>query len=117
MYYKIVHLTYREVDKEDVKSLCELLKSVGIDSLAEESEADRECFLTLKWDDCVVKKKTTRRAGQKRKPINEIVKVEEVRDRLKREKPEQVASSLGISKATLYRKLKRAEELGNEYLR
>lgn len=55
--YKIVHLTYREVDKEDVKSLCELLKSVGIDSLAEESEADRECFLTLKWDDCVVKKK------------------------------------------------------------
>lgn len=115
--YKIVHLTYREVDKEDVKSLCELLKSVGIDSLAEESEADRECFLTLKWDDCVVKKKTTRRAGQKRKPTNEIVKVEEVRDRLKREKPEQVASSLGISKATLYRKLKRAEELGNEYLR
>jgi transcriptional regulator of acetoin/glycerol metabolism len=63
-----------------------------------------------------VKKRISRNAGRKIKYVYKETTVAEVRTRMHTEPAEQIAKDLGLSRSTLFRKLKYAEENGNDTL-
>ena len=103
-------------NKEDADKLAESLRSFGIQVRLEETtfmDDDDYYNLTFVFDESELEQRRTRNAGIK-------VKYREgaydqtygsVKVRLDSETHEQVARSLGMSRMTLYRKLKKAEEL------
>lgn len=103
-------------NKEDADKLAESLRSFGIQVRLEETTFmdDNDYYnLSFVFDESDLEQRRTRNAGIK-------VKYREaaydqtygsVKIRLESETQEQVARSLGMSRMTLYRKLKKAEEL------
>lgn len=93
-----------------------MLERLGITYEIVDGREKYHCFyVNFKWDEYKMQKKLTRNAGAKRKhvPWNQN-KVEDIRKRMETESAEVVAKSLGISRATLFRKLKEAEELNED---
>lgn len=104
---------------EDVEALRKLLDGISIN--CEISNRDIELqsgakipknILSISWDDEQVKFVLSRNAGAPRKYLMKPVSISEIRNRIGRSSADQVAKELGISKSTLYRKIKRAEESG-----
>ena len=104
-------------DYEDAMKLSDALKSFGINVKYEDvSFMDDKDYskLTFVFDESEVEQRRTRNAGIKVK-YNEEAYDEtygSIKKRLESETHEFVAKSLGMSRMTLYRKLKKAEELG-----
>lgn len=68
-------------------------------------------FLDVQYDYEEYIVKSSRNAGRKKTYLD--CKVDEIKDRIKEEGVDQVAHNLGVSRATLYRRLKEAKE--NDY--
>ena len=109
-------------DFEDAKKLSDALKPFSISVKYEKAtfmDDDDYCKLTFVFDESEVEQKRTRNAGIKVK-YNEDAYDEtygSIKQRLESETQEAVAKSLGMSRMTLYRKLKKAEQLevANDY--
>lgn len=101
---------------EEVRELSKALKPFGVQVKFEETtfmDDDDYCKLTLVFDENELEQRRTRNAGIKVK-YNENAYDEtygSIKYRLKTETQESVAKALGMSRMTLYRKLKKAEEL------
>ena len=103
-------------DAEEVMKLSKALKPFGVNVKFEETsfmDDDDYCKLTLVFDENELEQKRTRNAGIKVKYNDEAYDETygSIKRRLKTETQEAVAKSLGMSRMTLYRKLKKAEEM------
>ena len=104
-------------NKEDAAKLAESLRPFGIQVRFEETrfmDDDDYYNLTLVFDEYELEQRRTRNAGIKVKYREDAYDQTygSIKIRLDSETQEQVAKSLGMSRMTLYRKLKKAEELG-----
>lgn len=104
-----IYLPLREDEdnQENVDRLKELLNKIGVDATLKGN------LLTIGYQEETVKEKTTRNAGRPTLDIKEI-SVEEINKRIKESNAKTVAAELGISRATLFRKLQYAKDNGND---
>ena len=104
-------------NEDEASKLSEALKSFGIQVKFEDTsfmDDDNYSKLTFVFDESEVEQRRTRNAGIKVKYNDEAYDETygSVKLRLESETCESVARSLGMSRMTLYRKLRKAEELG-----
>ena len=104
-------------NKEDALKLTEALQPFGIQVKLEETkfmDDDDYYNLMFVFDESELEQRRTRNAGIKVKYHEEAYDQTygSIKIRLDSETQEHVAKSLGMSRMTLYRKLKKAEELG-----
>lgn len=102
-----------EHNKEEIEKIRDVLKSVGIEIKISEDQ-DRD-YLYINVTNEFTEKKT-RNAGRKNKSIKGWVKIEDVEKMISEKTADVVAKEFGIGRATLFRKLKKAKEEGDEYL-
>ena len=76
----------------------------------------KDDLLTITYDDVEVYHKLHRSNGRKRKDLNRFLSLTEVERMIDEETAEHVANRLGISRRTLFRRLKKAKENGEKYL-
>lgn len=76
---------------------------------------DREfSFIEIKCDTNKIDNFRSRGAGRKKAKTNNIYFADQVREMMKTKTADEVAKSMGISRTTLFRRLKHADETGNE---
>lgn len=95
-----------------INELNELLSQNGISfNLSEDKEANNDTYysLIINYDTDIIQHKINRNAGANKKYIGQI-STATIRERMKTESAEAIAADLGISRATLFRRLKNAEE-------
>lgn len=122
--FRSVH--FRMIGNENTDDILQLRKFLeGININFDTSVHDVESSYGIKedwkifsfcWEDQEVEKAITRNAGAHKKYLRKRISVEEVRKRIQESNAEQVAFELGISRSTLFRKLKYAEENGEDTL-
>jgi len=101
---------------DNINELAELLDQIGIKITIKEHDTSRKS-IKFNYDINEVEKKLKRNAGRKRAYCLLDITVEEVRERMQKgESAEMIASELGISRSTLFRKLKYAEEHDTMFL-
>lgn len=105
---------FREFNQQSLDELKEVLESVGIEISINEKYQGVEFLYVILTDE--FEQKRTRNAGRKNKSIKDWVKVEDVEKMISEKTADVVAKELGIGRATLFRKLKKAKEEGDEYL-
>lgn len=101
-----------------------LMKLINIDCKMEVIEKESmsgtkfyDKYMLIRYDRQEVYRKLHRsRGGNKKKMNRSYIKVEEVRKRMETENADEIAESLGISRATLFRRLKQAEEKNEKYI-
>ena len=103
-------------NQEEAMKLSHALKAFGIQVKFEDTsfmDADDYSKLTFIFDESEVEQKRTRNAGIKVKYNDEAYDETygSVKRRLETETSESVAKSLGMSRMTLYRKMKKAEQM------
>lgn len=108
-----INLGYKsDVDaaKALVMDLGDVFKKLGIEAIVEEpTSPDEHAWLSLHYDVEDVQRKFSRRAGKKERYLR--LTPQEVRDRMAAgESAEAIAKKAGISRATLFRRLKTAEK-------
>ncbi len=112
MYY----LWPDDKDSAEFKEMSRKLSKLGINVIVTENDNSiPEMHLEINED--IFRKKTTRNAGPKNKPVKidgrlSEITVEEARDLIRVFGREEAGKYLGISGKTLYRKLKEAEQFG-----
>ena len=104
-------------NEEEAAKLAQALRGFGIQVKFEDAsfmDDDDYSKLTFVFDESELEQKRTRNAGIKVKYNDEAYDETygSVKLRLETETTESVARSLGMSRMTLYRKLKKAEQLG-----
>lgn len=106
------------VQLHKIKEINEILANVGVDIEIEDSPESysKSKRLKINFDTLESKKIKARGAGRPRKRIEKLIKVEEICRRMENETASQIAEELGISRGTLYRKLKEAKKYGYEYM-
>lgn len=105
--YFIIDKQYKEDDLKVLEKVNSVISKYGIEICIQNGNQDID-FLRISYDGDKVKETFSRSAGRHRKYLDNYVSVEEIRERMKTESAEEVATSLGISRSTLFRKLKRA---------
>ena len=103
-------------NQEEAMKLSQALKAFGIQVKFEDTsfmDDDDYSKLTFIFDESEVEQKRTRNAGIKVKYNDEAYDETygSVKRRLETETSESVAKSLGMSRMTLYRKMKKAEQM------
>lgn len=94
--------------------LTDIFKKMGI----EVTDADENKYLRINFDTQEVKNKLKRNAGREKKKLESQISVAEVRERMQKgETGEQIAKEIGISRASLFRKMKDAKQHGQEYIK
>ena len=96
---------------EMINDLNDKLAKMGVTITV--SHRKKNSYLKIKYDACTYEKALTRNAGKKRKNISPT-KIQDIDERT--QSAAQVAADLGISRATLYRKLRDAREHGDDYI-
>jgi len=96
--------------------LKELLSSAGVlfEIQKREEGSPIPYELRIEYDESQLRKSMTRNAGAGRKFANRTISLEEIEKRLKNETAEEIAESLGLSRATFFRKLKEAREYNRD---
>lgn len=93
----------------DVEKLREMLENVGIEIKKGETSENHTRF-TIKFDTAAFKKKMGRSAGRHEKYAFESLTLQEYKRRIAAgETAAMIADSLGLSRATLYRRVKAAK--------
>lgn len=103
-----------ELDIEKINELNELLGSLGIHFDLRESIGCSIFGITYDREQII--SKLNRGAGAKPIYMDHSVLVDEIKRRTENESTEDIAKSLGISRSTLFRKLKHAKESGYNYI-
>jgi transcriptional regulator with PAS, ATPase and Fis domain len=103
-----------ETAAEEIEKINALLQKAGIRIVKDSS-------LSLEIDLAAYGRMTSREAGRPYKPLKENgylahVTKKEIRDRMKKETAQQIAVSLGISRRTLFRRLKETMDDDGELL-
>ena len=94
---------------EKVDELSEILSHIGVSIEIKNSNAGN--YIEFNYDMEKINKKLKRHAGRKKARCAMSIETKDVRERMdKGESAERIASELGISRSTLFRKLKYAEE-------
>ncbi|MBR5583730.1 MAG: hypothetical protein IKW21_04310 [Lachnospiraceae bacterium] len=99
--------------QEDLQELKEILNRAGVQFVCTQGE-DKHVIMFFRWSKYMVDRKQTRNAGARKVYPNKDITVLEVRERMKTESADDIAKSLGISRATLFRRLKAAEKSQKE---
>ena len=90
--------------------LGEILQGIGI-NMSFHEDINGEKSIIFDYDISDIREKLGRGAGAKPKTLNDIT-AQDVRDRMASgETAEQIAKSLGITRSTLFRRLKKAETI------
>lgn len=101
----------------DFEVLKELLSSAGVTFEVQKEDGSPIPYeLVIEYDESQLRRSMTRCAGTNRKFTNRVVSRKEIEERLKTETAEEIAESLGVSRSTLFRKLKVAREYDRENL-
>ena len=95
--------------------LNEIMNRFGISLKTYQSESGYD-YLTIKYDTEQAEEKISRGAGAKPKFMDRTVPIDEINQRMANESAEEVAKSLGISRSTLFRKIRYAKEAGFDYI-
>lgn len=96
-----------EANKEAVSELNTILSKLGMIA-----EIDKKCaFLSIKTNTDFVKK-SKRNAGRKTQYLDKLYYLEEIEKKISETNADTVARELGISRATLFRRMKMARESG-----
>ena len=106
------------VQLHKIKEINEIFGEIGINieiGDLQKSGSQHKCVI-INYDTLVFEEAKKRKAGRPSKRMKKLIKTEEVCKRMENETASQVAEDLGISRETLYRKLKAAKEYGYEYL-
>lgn len=98
-------------EKEKVAELNELLKDLGVSFKLQQTGRNKDNSIVIYYDTEKMEQKTKRNAGAKRKYLG-YHEAAAIRERMKTESADQIAQDLGIGRATLFRRLKKAEEMG-----
>ena len=96
--------------KRIVNDLADVLKKIGVEvEISEPTNSDKYTWLSFRYDMEDVNRKFSRKSGKKERYLD--ITPGEVRDRMAAgESAEAIANGLGISRATLFRRLKNAEK-------
>lgn len=96
----------------------EIRKAYEINPRCSRDMADREIeTITMYWNDETLDRKVTRGAGGKnKKRLSQKILLTEIEQRVKESSSDKVAEDLGIGRATLYRKMKKAKENNIDYI-
>lgn len=111
-----------KIDKEqesEFEKLSNILKMMNIDYDIDYGDPTRENQkkLIIEYDHYELYKKLHRSFGRKRKRINRnYFSVKDAEYFIKNKGAEWLANELGISRATLFRRLKKAREEGSSYI-
>lgn len=105
---------FRELNQQSIDELKEVLESIGIELSINDKHQGMEFLSVILTDE--FEQKRTRNAGRKNKSIKGWVTVEDIEKMIAEKTAEVVAKEFGISRATLFRKLKKAKEDGGKYL-
>lgn len=97
-------------DIENIKKITTLNEMLSGIVEFELKDMNKTSLLTIRIDSEKVKNKLNRNAGRKRRCTEKTYTLEEVKKMLKNLTAKEVAENLGLSRATLYRRLKDAEE-------
>ena len=106
------------IQLKEIEKLNKILADVGVKIETEELSEEYPNLesVVIKYDIFEYEKIKARGAGRPRKRIEKNITVEEIRKRMQNETAEHIAEELGISRQTLFRKLKEAEQFDFEYL-
>ena len=96
----------------EIKELTKIFEKIGVTMEITESKDS----LVFKYDISNVNKKLGRQAGRNKRQLQRNVQVQEIRERMKNESADEIAKTLGLSRATLFRRLKNAEENNLPYI-
>lgn len=108
-----------EASEKDIEVLNRLLKPSGaVASDHQKTFPDNETkhYLKINYCEYELKKNISRNAGPIRKTLTESQSIDSIKKRIEEIGVECVAKELGISRATLYRRLKEAKDEGFEML-
>lgn len=95
-------------DEEIVSELNEKLNDYGLTITRESVEAGEE-RITINFDTRIFKKSAGRGAGAKPKVLGVEKSLGDLKEQIARTSAQEVADSIGVSRATLYRRMKQAE--------
>lgn len=102
---------YQKENDETIEKLQEILDRVGVKI---EIEPKKRAAFFSKRDDYM--KKKTRNAGRHSVCSNRLISLKELKELIEEKNAETVAKELGISRSTLFRKMKRAKEQNDNYI-
>ena len=107
-----------KVQLKEIENLNKILADVGVKIETEELPENYSNYesVTIKYDILQYEKIKARGAGRPRKRVKKDITVEEIRKRMQNETAESIAKELGISRQTLFRKLKEAKKFDSKYL-
>ncbi len=97
---------------EAVSELNERLNDYGFSINLENVESGEQC-VSINFDTQTFKAKTSRRAGQKPKCLGRKYELDELKKKIARLGAEEVANAIGVSRSTLYRRMKEAENVNS----
>ena len=89
------------------------LKSILAESGIEVEYDGIKKSLIFNYETNEVRKKRTRNAGRKRKADELHLTVKDIREMMSKKRPEEIYRTLGISKATYYRRVAQMDEKGD----
>lgn len=75
-----------------------------------------DTYMIISYDKQEVYRKLYCSRGEDKKKNRSYIKVEEIRKRMETENDDEIAESLRISRATLFRRLKNTEEKNEKYV-
>ena len=114
-YFNLSYDNQKKEAQKLIEDLAGVLKKIGINVEVAESMDDKNekkwTWLVFDYDPEKVLEKFSRRAGKKEKWLTKEISPQEVRERMAAgESAEKIAVELGISRVTLFRRLKSAEK-------
>ena len=99
---------------EEIKRLeilNDILKNVGADA-SFEKEQSGENFLKIRYDKETIRKIKSRKAGAKSIKLKRKISIKEVEKWIDATTAKEVAEELGVSRSTLFRRIKEAKKQG-----
>lgn len=113
---KTIGLELVNADKNTIKELEYLAELIG-GTLKTEKLPYRKRVVLLSYDTDLLKRSYRQKLGRKEKRLENGIELIELEKQIKEKGSEQVAKDLGIGRATLFRKIKKAKETESKVVR
>jgi transcriptional regulator with PAS, ATPase and Fis domain len=113
---KTIGLELVNADKNTIKELEYLAELIG-GELKTEKLPYRKRVVLLSYDTDLLKRSYRQKLGRKEKRLENGIELIELEKQIKEKGSEQVAKDLGIGRATLFRKIKKAKETESKVVR
>lgn len=113
---KTIGLELVNADKNTIKELEYLAELIG-GELKTEKLPYRKRVVLLSYDTDLLRRNYRQKIGRKEKRLENEIELSELEKQIKQKGAEQVAKDLGIGRATLFRKIKKAKETESKVVR